>query len=113
MNLIQQLQQTPKWKEFEEWYKKQDYTILFGNINLHIGYRIGLIELPFEFQKGVFEKFIESQGYHLCTERRKNRNGVVIVPVLYRISEPADAWTQCLVNDNCDSFEQLLMKYFY
>lgn len=27
MNLIQQLQTTPKWKEFEEWYKQQIFLI--------------------------------------------------------------------------------------
>lgn len=68
--------------------------------------------LDFPFQKGVFEKFIESQGYHLCTERKKNRNGLVLVPILYKIPELNDNWTQCLVNDNWDSFEQLLIWYF-
>lgn len=109
MNLIQQLQVTPKWKEFKEWYNTQGYSILLereGNIGAVF------IEMLFEFQKGVFEKFIESQDYHLCTERRKNGKGLVLVPVLYKIPGLNDNWTQCLVNDNCDSFEELLIRYF-
>lgn len=62
MNLIQQLQKTRKWKRFEKWYNKQSYFIRFnGYYQLHQTF----IELPFDFQKGVFEKFIESRGYNI------------------------------------------------
>jgi hypothetical protein len=64
MNLIQQLQATPKWKEFKEWYNTQGYFLLLeGKDNLDVEYTFGFDDLAFEFQKGVFEKFIESQGY--------------------------------------------------
>ena len=54
MNLIQQLQQTSKWKEFDAWYTEQQYCL-----------PLRFIELPLEFTKGVFEKFIESRGVNI------------------------------------------------
>ena len=54
MNLIQQLQQTSKWKEFDAWYTEQEYCL-----------PLRFIELPLEFTKGVFEKFIESRGVNI------------------------------------------------
>lgn len=115
MNLIQQLQQTPKWKEFEAWYES---TSLHYYIQLYTMHSLGgdpvdgFVDLSFSFQKGVFEKFIKNQGYHLCTERRKNGKGLVLVPILYVIPQKGDSWTQCLINDNCDTFEELLIWYF-
>lgn len=70
-DLIQQLQTTPKWKEFEEWYIKQQVqdrgTTSWWYIDLQLKDReedrfLTFPQLPFEFQKGVFEKFLESQG---------------------------------------------------
>ena len=64
MNLIQQLQQTPKWKDFEEWY-------LLSEITSHIPLCVGRYRFPpftkmnVCFQKGIFEKFIESQGFFI------------------------------------------------
>lgn len=62
MNLIQQLQATPKWKEFEEWYEQKQYNLPLISEDYYGRWYIGLNELSFEFQKGVFEDFIESQG---------------------------------------------------
>lgn len=79
MNLIQQLQQSPKWKEFEEWYNNyieevDEYEIgqlvylaeiTSENIN-DVGYcntyGVNFCFLPPEFQKGIFEKFIDDEG---------------------------------------------------
>lgn len=69
MNLIQQLQQTSKWKKFEEWYLKQSYPIYIynkpGNKFNQYEEEIGFVEYPIEFTKSVFEKFIESQGFNV------------------------------------------------
>lgn len=85
VNLIQQLQATPKWKEFEEWYNKYLTTLSTctvgdkvhlddinkDNLNDLYGgcvYAVNFCFLPLEFTKGVFEKFIESQGHNLYQE---------------------------------------------
>lgn len=60
-NLIQQLQQTPKWKEFEEWYEKQDFYIQMKYTYKDYWFEV----LDFPFQKEVFEKFIESHGFNI------------------------------------------------
>lgn len=66
LNLIQQLQQTPKWKEFEEWYYTQmvdnnyisPIDVWLSSENSDTSFQIGAFNLPFDFLKGVFEKFI-------------------------------------------------------
>lgn len=60
MNLTQQLQQTSKWKEFEEWYNNQLYTLSLNGYAT-TKHELGFVDLPFSFKKGVFEKFIESK----------------------------------------------------
>lgn len=65
MNLVEQLKQTPKWKLFEEWYKESIYA--YGGIHFEGWYcggepQSGFVDLSFHLQKGVFEKFIESEG---------------------------------------------------
>lgn len=65
MNLVEQLKQTPKWKLFEDWYKKSIYA--YGDIPFENWYcggkpKSGFVDLSFDLQKGVFEKFIESCG---------------------------------------------------
>lgn len=99
MNLIQQLQATPKWKEFEEWYNKQDYFMPMEGFR-EIDYIIGFDDLDFEFQKGVFEKFIESQGFEIHFDGNYH---------LYCNQ------SYILVNNklpNWNSFEELLIWYF-
>lgn len=59
LNLIEQLQATPKWKKFEDWYEDQQYDIPFNSTWKDTTF----IETHFHFQKGVFEKFVESQGF--------------------------------------------------
>ena len=102
MNLIQQLQQTPKWKEFEEWYNTQmvdnNYISLtevwLSPDESDVSYQIGALQLPFDFLKGVFEKFIESQDHNLYQETD-----------FYQLdSLPV---TRCE-----ESFEELLIWYF-
>ncbi len=63
MNLIQQLQTTPKWKEFEEWFFKQNYSVGFEYANDESMFT----ELEFDLQKGVFEKFIEQNSNYFLT----------------------------------------------
>lgn len=56
MTLIEQLQQTPKWKEFEEWY---NFTYMPDNYTPSLDYFRTRIDTV--FLKGVFEKFFESK----------------------------------------------------
>jgi len=51
------LTNTKRWKEFEDWYDKQNflYSIRSGSDNIP-----DFEELDFEFQEGVYRKFIES-----------------------------------------------------
>lgn len=99
MNLIKQLQKTPKWKVFEEWYDKQDYSTPMGGY-LERDYIVGFDDLEFEFTKGVFEKFIESQGYKIITHVEKGTSYYS----LYRKGE--------VLSYGSDSFEKLLIWYF-
>lgn len=64
-SLILQLCSTSKWKEFEDWYNK-----IFPLVQVCRNF-LGIktfCTLPFEFQKGVFEKFIDSQDHNLYQE---------------------------------------------
>lgn len=54
MNLIQQLQATPKWKEFMEWYEEKKHLDI-PSFPIFLSYDLIL-------QKGVFEKFIDDEG---------------------------------------------------
>ena len=115
MNLIQQLQQSPKWKEFEEWYNNyieevDEYEIgqlvylaeiTSENIN-DVGYcntyGVNFCFLPPEFQKGVFEKFI-AQNYQVHYDGSYNLyNGNYVL-----VNGKLPHW---------NSFEELLIWYF-
>jgi predicted 2-oxoglutarate/Fe(II)-dependent dioxygenase YbiX len=101
MNLIQQLQATPKWKEFEKWYSTYYGVHKAVNINLYQSSDyLGFTQLPFEFQKGMFEKFIKNNGFEIHFDGSYN---------LYKSNK------YIIVNDrlpNWISFEQLLIWYF-
>lgn len=49
------------WQIFCQWYEKnrESKKYNFNSLNLQI-----FLDLDFEFQSGVFEKFIEDQGFH-------------------------------------------------
>jgi len=49
------LTQTKRWSEFEIWYDDN-----FHTIPIQASYIIDFVHLPFEFQEGVYRKFIES-----------------------------------------------------
>lgn len=91
MNLIQQLQATPKWKEFEEWYDKQIYHLPLLGLG-EGGEELGFSDLSFPFNKGVFEKFIESQDVILNIN-----DGYITGKDVYHVA---------------NSFEELLIWYF-
>lgn len=70
LNLIQQLQATSKWSEFQKWYKtipELQYPYSIDSIKLACGNFYAFKNFPFMFQKGVFEKFIESRGCNVIT----------------------------------------------
>lgn len=61
MTLINKLLETSKWVTFEKWYNEQKfYTPLFQS-----RHRVALsfYNMEFEFQKGIFEKFIISHAW--------------------------------------------------
>lgn len=91
LTMIEQLNKSPKWTQFEKWYKEQSYVLPLYDSTL-----FGFRELPFEFQRGVFEKFIEDNSH---------------------IQRHTDAtewylWTEKTGSKYFESFEELLIYYF-
>lgn len=89
-NLIQELVKTPRWSEFDDWFF----------VRTNVG-RIEFKEMDFMFQKGVFEKFIEENGYEIYNDSNcynLYKNGLFIL------------------NDNrllnYNSFQELLIYFF-
>lgn len=96
MNSIQQLQQTLKWKEFEEWYKKNYHWEGYQSESFN-----RFIDSKIEFTKGVFEKFIESQeGVFEQTSNADFSNRTYSI------------WTLETGYKKSKSFEELLIWYF-
>lgn len=91
LTLLEQLNKSPKWAEFEKWYKEQNYEIPLDDNDLH---QLGFIELPFEFQVGVFEKFINTNAYFTTG---------IDTYYLYAKNQPCKAF---------DNFKDLLIHYF-
>lgn len=90
MDLIKQLQKTPKWKEFEEWYNS------FYIQNEHVPSLVTLVQVPPEMYKGVFEKFIDSQGQSYW----------------YGNSGTHYLTYPMIASEEFNSFEELLIWYF-
>jgi len=61
------LTNTKRWKEFEDWYDKQNflYSIRSGSDNIP-----DFEELDFEFQEGVYRKFIESLNVNVKIDKQ-------------------------------------------
>lgn len=95
MNLIQQLQATPKWKEFKEWYYPyyMGWSIPMKETKTTTGFTF----LHPDFQKGVFEKFIESRGQKYYKGQYSDS---------HYLTYPKSA---C---EEFNSFEELLIWYF-
>ena len=51
------LTQTKRWNEFADWYEQQDYILLLNGHEACWKF----VDLEFEFQEGVFRKFIHNQ----------------------------------------------------
>jgi len=96
MNLIQQLQQTPKWEEFEEWYEKwrDSHKKNYHTFNIEV-----FKQYAPEIQKGVFEKFLTDNQSYIEVDLIK------LVP-LYNLWSIEDGYQEF------DSFEELLLWYF-
>ena len=99
MNLIQQLQTTPKWKEFEEWYSKQKFYLPLYDFGT---FDNGFVKYEFEFQKGVFEKFIAKDGLDITVDG-------YLGDETYGISGSSPTFADWKWFDN---FKQLLLWYF-
>lgn len=102
--LIEQLQVSPKWNEFKAWYVKQQIQqqggTIWWNINLQEPkYEEDIVfnDLPFEFQKGVFEKFLQDSEIKL----HQYNTGWCQITRFY----PPFAKTT-------DTFEEILLWYF-
>jgi hypothetical protein len=90
LTLLEQLNKSPKWAEFEKWYKEQHYELpLYDNHPSLFGF----IELEFEFQRGVFEKFIRVNATYTTSVEKH---------YLYP-NGPSKSF---------DSFEELVIYYF-
>ena len=102
MNLIQQLQASPKWKEFEEWYKQQPEFISpyhISEIELDCGNLDAFKNFPFMLQKGVFEKFIFENNTDITVDGYLGNE-------TYGIGSTFADWKWF------ENFEQLLIWYF-
>lgn len=101
MNLIEKLQATPKWKEFEEWYKDR---YMYGKGTDHVNnvlFDHKIKHQHFDEWKGVFEKFIESR-----------RTKVTCFPTDSDELEYGLYWKGHVAGMNHNSFEELLVWYF-
>lgn len=65
--MIEQLKVLPLWPTFEIWYDKQDFRVPQSD-NLWPPIMSFEHDYPLEFQKGVFEKFLESIDYQVFKE---------------------------------------------
>lgn len=120
MTLIEQLQQTPLWEKFEQWYLNNRDLLNFPHINYFNG-------LDFCFQKGVFEKFFESKELiventvisplNIPEEFRKDLYEKKICQKWYLRSTyitKTEYYTICIndVKNPFNSFQELLIWYF-
>lgn len=95
MNLIEQLQTTPKWDEFRTWFFKQKYEVGFEHANDESMFT----ELNFDLQKGVFEKFISENNTDITIDGYLGNE-------TYGIGSTFADWKWF------ENFEQLLIWYF-
>jgi len=95
LTLLEQLNKSPKWAEFEKWYKEQSYEIPLYDNDL---YQFGFIELPSEFQQGVFEKFIQSRECWIAKHDCSNQVSLIKDSKKY--------------SEFDGTFEELLIYYF-
>jgi hypothetical protein len=103
MNLIEQLKQTPKWKEFEQWWnntycKTLRYLFLQNTKeeNCKMCFKVWC-DFPFEMQEGVFKKYIEQDS--VIAKYRTHYN----ISVLKEES---------LIQEDFETFEKLILWYF-
>lgn len=131
-NLIQQLKQIPKWVEFEKWWDKEYSTVVKAcnkywdsDCNTHISIYLDFkawCNFPFEFQAGVFRKFIESRNkWNSITVDYSNKKSI---SEPYKGNQYDFEWTFFNRNhdisisedsDYCvqfDTFEELIIWYF-
>lgn len=97
MNLIEQLQTTLKWGEFEQWYEgwRESNKKNYHTFNIEVFKQYCL-----DIQKGVFEKFIES------------REGVFEQTEDAYCNKTFSIWTIQRGYTKNKSFEELLIWYF-
>lgn len=109
-DLIKNLQKSPNWSEFEEWYRS-NYG--YGHIPIDSWYcggdpKPGFETLPLEFQKGVFEKYADLKGYRISQEFDFDASVEL---------ETSDGWIYGIIDDihRClrfRTFEELIIWFF-
>jgi hypothetical protein len=72
--LIEYLKETPNWVRFTDWFKDR-YPSTSSEIDFVTGQLSWFIEIPFPFQKGVFEAFINDSG--CAVEQFLNSDGTL------------------------------------
>jgi hypothetical protein len=96
MSLIEQLKQTPKWSGFEKWWCDNYFLKVLVYNHINISFEC-FCSFPFEFQEGVFKKFIEQDS--VIAKYRTHYN----ISVLKE---------DCLIQDDFNTFEELILWYF-
>lgn len=99
LNLIQQLQQTPKWKEFSRWFVEKNYPCTTLKDDHVTGCHEWFVQLHPDFQKGVFEKFISKDNLNITIDGYLGNE-------TYGIGSSFTEWNWF------ENFEQLLIWYF-
>lgn len=95
LTLLEQLNKSPKWAEFEKWYEdwRDSHAKNFHTFNIEV-----FKNYCFDIQKGVFEKFIQSSGYWVATHDYSNQVSLIKDSKKY--------------SEFDGTFEELLIYYF-
>lgn len=76
--MIEQLKVLPLWSKFELWYHMQDFRVPQSD-NLWPPIMSFEHDYPFEFQKGVFEKFLGSLNILVLKEARGRTSEIIYI----------------------------------
>lgn len=103
MKLTEQLKQTSKWNEFEKWFDEtytKNYMLRTCSSFQYPGTYLDFeywCDFPFEFQEGVFKKYLEQDS--VIAKYRTHWN----ISVLKE---------DYLIQDDFDTFEEIILWYF-
>ena len=104
--MIQQLKVLPLWPKFELWYNMQDFRVPQSD-NLWPPIMSFEHDYSFEFQKGVFEKFLNSMGYIVCYQIKYGPRAIE-----YRLYNTNKSETRIFSMEIFSTLEELLLWAF-